>query len=90
MIILFFATSSGPEDTRSKELLRVRAWNTLTAASMLVVGELVYLLSCSVAGQVYRYGIPFLELVMCAALTQVAGILDVLLDRLGSSKLANK
>jgi hypothetical protein len=26
---------------------------------------------------------------MCAALTQVAGILDVLLDRLGSSKLEN-
>ena len=35
-------------------------------------------------------GIPFLELVMCAALTQVAGILDVLLERLGSSKIENK
>ena len=67
-------------------ILRVPAWNTVTAVSMLVVGELVYLLSCGVAGQVWRYGIPFLELVMCAALTQVAGILDVLLDRLGSSK----
>jgi hypothetical protein len=70
-------------------ILRVPAWNTVTAVSMLVVGELVYLLSCCVAGQVCRYGIPFLELVMCAALTQVAGILDVLLDRLGSSKLEN-
>ena len=67
-------------------ILRVPAWSTVTAVSMLVVGELVYLLSCGVAGQVWRYGIPFLELVMCAALTQVAGILDVLLDRLGSSK----
>jgi hypothetical protein len=71
-------------------ILRVPAWNTVTAVSMLVVGELVYLLSCCVAGQVWRYGIPFLELVMCAVLTQVAGILDVLLDRLGSSKLENK
>jgi hypothetical protein len=70
-------------------ILRVPAWNTVTAVSMLVVGELLYLLSCCVAGQVCRYGIPFLELVMCAALTQVAGILDVLLDRLGSSKLEN-
>jgi hypothetical protein len=71
-------------------ILRVPAWNTVTAVSMLVVGELVYLLSCCVAGQVCRYGIPFLELVMCAALTQLAGILDVLLDRLESSKLENK
>jgi hypothetical protein len=68
-------------------ILRVPAWNTVTAVSMLVVGELVYLLSCSVAGQVWRYGIPFLELVMCAALTQLAGILDVLFQRLGSSRM---
>jgi len=66
-------------------ILRVPAWNTLTAVSMLVVGELVYLLSCCIAGQVCRYGIPFLELVICAALTQLAGILDVLSDRLGAS-----
>jgi hypothetical protein len=71
-------------------MLRVPAWNTATAVSMLVVGELVYLLSCCVAGQVWRYGIPFLELVLCAALTQVAGILDVLLGRIESSKLENK
>jgi hypothetical protein len=71
-------------------ILRVPAWNTATAVSMLVVGELVYLLSCCVAGQVWRYGIPFLELVLCAALTQVAGILDVLLGRIESSKLENK
>lgn len=71
-------------------ILRVPASNTVTAVSMLVVGELVYLLSCCIAGQVWRYGIPFLELVICAALTQVAGILDVLLDRLGSSKLKNE
>jgi hypothetical protein len=62
----------------------------VTAVWMLVVGELVYLLSCFVAGRVCRYGIPFLELVMCAALTLVAGILDVLLERLGFSKLKNK
>jgi len=66
-------------------ILRVPTWNTVMVAWMLVVGELVYLLSCGVAGQVSRYGIPFLELVLCAALTQAAGILDVLLDRLGSS-----
>jgi hypothetical protein len=66
-------------------ILRVPAWNTVTGVSMLVVGELVYLLSCCIAGQVCRYGIPFLELIVCAALTQVAGILDVLLDRLGAS-----
>lgn len=66
-------------------ILRVPAWNIVMAVSMLVVGELVYLLSCGIAGQVCRYGIPFLELVVCAALTQVAGILDVLLDRIGSS-----
>jgi hypothetical protein len=70
-------------------ILRVPAWNTATAFSMLVVGELVYLLSCCVAGQVWRYGIPFLELVLCAALTQLAGILDLLLGRLESSKLEN-
>ena len=64
-------------------ILRVPAWNIVTAVSMLVIGELVYFLSCCVAGQVCRYGIPLLELVMCAALTQVAGILDVLLDRRG-------
>jgi hypothetical protein len=64
-------------------ILHVPAWNTVTAVSMLVVGELIYLLSCCVAGQICRYGIPFVELVMCAALTQVAGILDVLLDRRG-------
>ena len=64
-------------------ILRVPAWNIVTAVSMLVVGQLVYFLSCGVAGQVCRYGIPLLELVMCAALTQVAGILDVLLDRRG-------
>jgi hypothetical protein len=57
---------------------------------MIIVGELVYLLSCCVAGQVCRYGIPFLELVMCAALTQVAGILDILVDRLGSLNPENK
>lgn len=62
-------------------ILRVPAWNIVLAVSMLVIGELVYLLSCSIAGQVCRYGIPFLELVMCAALTQAAGILDVLMDR---------
>jgi hypothetical protein len=67
-------------------ILRVPAWNTVTAVSMLIVGELIYLLSCCIAGQVCRYGIPFLELVVCAALTQVAGILDVLVDRLGSSE----
>jgi hypothetical protein len=66
-------------------ILRVPAWNTVTAVSMLVVGQLVYLLSCCIAGQVCRYGVPFLEFLMCAALTQVAGILDVLLDRLGAS-----
>ena len=66
-------------------ILRVPTWNTVMVVWMLVVGELVYLLSCGVAGQVSRYGIPFLELVLCAALTQAAGILDVLLDRLGSS-----
>jgi hypothetical protein len=71
-------------------ILRVPAWNTVTAVWMLVVGELIYLLSCAVAGQVCRYGIPFLELVMCAALTLVAGILDILFDRLKSSKLANR
>jgi hypothetical protein len=71
-------------------ILRVPAWNIVTAVSMLVLGELVYLLSCCVAGQVCRYGMPFLELVVCAALTQVAGILDILLDRLRSSKLKNK
>jgi hypothetical protein len=69
--------------------LRVPAWNIVIAVSMLVVGELVYFLSCCIAGQVCRYGIPFLELVLCAALTQVAGILHLLLDRLGSSKLEN-
>jgi hypothetical protein len=68
----------------------VPAWNIVTAVSMVVVGELVYWLSCCVAGQVCRYGIPFLELVMCAALTLAAGILDVLLDRLGSLNLENK
>jgi hypothetical protein len=67
-------------------ILRVPTWNTVMVVWMLVVGELVYLLSCGVAGQVCRYGTPFLELVLCAALTQAAGILDVLLDRLGSSK----
>jgi len=67
-------------------ILRVPAWNTVTAVSMLIVGELVYLLSCCIAGQVCRYGIPFLELVICAGLTQVAGILDVLMDRFGSSE----
>jgi hypothetical protein len=71
-------------------ILRVPAWNRVTAVCMLVVGELVYLLSCCVAGQVRRYGIPFPELVMCAALTQSAGILDLLLDWLGSSKLGRQ
>ena len=71
-------------------ILRVPAWNIVTALSMLVVGELVYFLSCSVAGQVWRYGLPFLALVICAALTQVAGILDLLSDRLRSSKPKNK
>jgi hypothetical protein len=36
-------------------ILRVPAWNTVTAVSMLVGGELVYLLSCAIAGQVCRY-----------------------------------
>jgi hypothetical protein len=71
-------------------VLGVPACNTVTAVSMIIVGELVYLLSCCVAGQVCRYGIPFLELVMCAALTQVAGILDILVDRLGSLNPENK
>jgi hypothetical protein len=70
-------------------ILRVPAWNIVTALSMLVAGELVYLLSCCIAGQVCRYGIPFLELVLCAGLTQIAGILDILLDRFGSSKSEN-
>jgi len=65
-------------------ILRVPAWNTAIAVSMFVVGELIYLLSCSVAGQICRYGIPLLELVMCAALTLVAGILDGLWDRFGA------
>ena len=65
-------------------LLRVPAWNIVMSVSMLVVGELVYLLSCGIAGQVGRYGIPFLELVMCAALTQLAGILDVISAKLSS------
>jgi hypothetical protein len=63
--------------------LRIAAWKTLSAVSMLVVGELLYLLSCSVAGQVCRYGIPFLELVVCGALTLLAAILDIIADRLG-------
>ena len=67
-------------------VLRVPTWNIIMVVGMLWVGELVYLLSCGVAGQVWRYGIPFLELVLCAALTQIAGILDVLWERLGSSK----
>jgi hypothetical protein len=70
-------------------VLRVPTWNIVMAVGMLLVGELVYLLSCGVAGQVWRYGIPFVELVLCAALTQIAGILDVLSERLGSSKLEN-
>jgi hypothetical protein len=63
--------------------LRVPAWKTLSAVSMLVVGEILYLLSCSIAGQVCRYGIPFLELVVCGALTLLAAILDVIADRVG-------
>ena len=62
-------------------MIRVPAWHILTALSMLAVGELIYWLSCCLAGQVCRYGIPFLELVMCAALMQVGGILDALLSR---------
>jgi hypothetical protein len=66
---------------------RVPAWQTVIAVSMLAVGELLYLLSCSIAGQVCRYGIPFLELVICAALTLVAGILDSFSHRFGFPKL---
>jgi hypothetical protein len=66
--------------------LRVPTWKVLAAVSMLAVGEILYLLSCSIAGQVCRYGIPFLELVICAALTLLAAILDSLLDRVGLSK----
>jgi hypothetical protein len=80
-IVIFSVVAAG---------LRVPAWNTVTAVWMLGLGELVYLLSCGVAGQVWRYGMPFLELVLCAALTQTAGILDVLLSRLESSRLGSK
>jgi hypothetical protein len=67
--------------------LRVAAWRILTAVSMLAVGELLYLLSCAIAGQVCRYGIPFLELVICAALMLIAAILDGFANHLESSKL---
>jgi len=63
--------------------LRIPAWKILTAVSMLAVGEFLFLLSCAIAGQVCRYGIPFLELVVCGVLTLSAAILDRIAVRLG-------
>ena len=52
----------------------------LTGILILVVAELLYCLTVSIAGQVCRYGITFLELVLCAVLTQAAAILDLCLN----------
>ena len=67
-------------------VLRIPAWNIAIAITMLAVGELIYLLTCAVAGQVCRYGIPFLELALCAVLTLIAGILDCFILRWNQSR----
>ena len=67
-------------------ILRIPAWNIAIAVTMLAVGELIYLLTCAVAGQVCRYGIPFLELALCAVLTLIAGILDCFVLRWNQSR----
>ena len=59
---------------------RLPIWVPLTGILILLVGELVYFLTLSIAGQVCRYGIPFLELVLCSVLTPGAAMLDLCLD----------